>query len=156
MHSILQEHWSVSELVGIDSIVFSDGSIKLIDISCNKNKEIINTFGKEYHFNVLRTARLDEIIQKYDNDIWSSCQINDQMVIDDNYVFVCGEGEMGNEGFIAKLDKGGNIQWSLFSTTSNPFYQFADCDGQLQVISTANFAIRIDLSTDSMSIDNYL
>jgi hypothetical protein len=156
MNSILQQHWAILELVGIDSMAFSDGSIKLIDISCKRNKEIVNTFGKEYHFDVLRTASLEEIIEKYDNDIWSSCQINDQIDIGDNHVFVCGEGGMGNEGFIAKLDKDGNIQWSLFSTTSNPFYQFVDCDGQLQVISTANFAIRIDLSTDSISIDNYL
>lgn len=84
------------------------------------------------------------------------CQINDQIVIEDKYIFVCGEGEMGNEGFIVKLDTEGNILWSLYSTTSNPFHQITVSNGQLQFISTANFAVVIDLSTDKISINNIL
>lgn len=156
MNDILQEYWSFLKLVGIDSMVFANGDIKLIDISFQENKQIINTFGKEYHFHVIRETNLNEIVEKYDDDIWSNCQINDQITIDNESVFVCGEGEMGNEGFIVKLDKEGNMVWSLYSTTSNPFLRFSISNGQLQVISTANFAVVIDPSTDNIAIDNHL
>ncbi|QQT26782.1 hypothetical protein [Sphingobacterium spiritivorum] len=156
MYNTIQEHWLLSELVGIDAIVFSDGRMKLIDISWNENPEIRNTFGKEYHYNVSGITSLNEIIEKYDNDIWSVCQINDQITTDSAYNFVCGEGEMGNEGFIAKLDRDGNIVWSLYSTTSNPFYKFEYSDGRLRAVSTSNFAIIVDTSGDGMAIDNFL
>ncbi|EEI93862.1 hypothetical protein HMPREF0765_0484 [Sphingobacterium spiritivorum ATCC 33300] len=156
MYNTMQEHWHQSELVGIDAIVFSDGSMKLIDISANENQEIKNTFGKEYHFSISGTTSLNEIIEKYDNDIWSVCQINDQITIDNLYNFVCGEGEMGNEGFIAKLDIDGKIVWSLYSTTSNPFCKLEYSNGRLRAVSTSNFAVIIDAYGDGITIDNYL
>lgn len=156
MNNILQEHWDREELIGLDTMVFSDGSIKLIDISYTENKELISTFGKEYHFGFLAQTNLNEIINKYDDDIWSVCQVNDKVEINNSYIYACGEGEMGNEGFIVKLDLDGNIQWSLYSTTSNPFYKIAASEGQLAFISTANFAIVLDIATDNISINNYL
>ncbi|WP_223609498.1 hypothetical protein [Chryseobacterium sp. OSA05B] len=156
MSNVLQEHWSLLELVGIDSMVFSDGRIKIIDIFSKENKEIVNTFGKEYYLSMVRETDLNEIVEKYDDDIWSNCQINDQIIIDNKFVFVCGEGEMGNEGFIVKLDMDGTMIWSLYSTTSNPFLKFICYNGQLQVVSSAGFAVVVDVSTDNISIENNL
>ena len=35
---------------------------------------------------------------------------------------ICGEGAMGNEGFVAMLSHG-LLRWAAFFTTSNPFYK---------------------------------
>lgn len=156
MNNVLQEHWDQKELIGLDTMAFSDGSIKLINISHIENKELINTFGKEYHFRFLAQTNLNEVINKYDDDIWSVCQVNHKVEINNNYIYACGEGEMGNEGFIVKLDLDGNIQWSLYSTTSNPFYKITISEDQLAFISTANFAIVLDTATDNISINNSL
>ena len=39
-----------------------------------------------------------------------------------NNTIVFGDGEMGNEGFIALIDKDNNLIWSIFFTFSNPIY----------------------------------
>lgn len=61
MNNTLQDHWKALELVGIDSIVFSDENIKLIDISYQENKDLVHTFGKEYHFNITGETDLNKI-----------------------------------------------------------------------------------------------
>lgn len=156
MNNILQEHWDQTELIGLDAMTFSDGSIKLIDIVYKENKNLINTFGKEYSFRNLEQTNLNEVVNKFDDDIWSTCQINDHMKIGDNAIYACGEGEMGNEGFIVKLDSDGNIQWSLYSTSSNPFYKIVVYKDELAFFSTANFAVVLEISTDKISINNNL
>ncbi len=40
----------------------------------------------------------------------------------ENIQAVCGEGAMGNEGFVAVLSTG-LLWWSAFFVTSNPFYK---------------------------------
>ncbi len=116
--NILQNKWLAKKIVGLNVIINHD-QIQEVDIRWIKNSEFPQTFNKEYQLCYGKQFTLRQLNDQYD-DFWSEFQINDQLELDDSFIF-CGEGEMGNEGFIVKTDKNNTLQWMLFSTSSNPF-----------------------------------
>lgn len=83
------------------------------------------------------------------DDLWSAFQINDQLKLDDGFI-LCGDGEMGNEGFIAKTDKINMLIWMLFSSSSNPFVRIVQDHDLLYIQSAHQFYVV--LNTKNMDI----
>lgn len=149
----LQDKWVNNKLIGLDIIFSRKSDIREISIDFIKNNTLSHSYGKEYHLTYNEKTTLNELLKKED-DLWSEIQINNKLFIDNKYIFLCGEGEMGNEGFIAKTDMNNNIMWFLYSTTSNPFISIKKEKNKIYFQSTLNFHIVLNLDNDSISISN--
>lgn len=147
--SILQEKWLSHQIIGLD--VFIDHEqVQEIDIRCTANTKLPQTFNKEYQLFYGKKFALNQLNSLCD-DIWSEFQINDQLELADCFIF-CGEGEMGNEGFIVKTDKNNVLQWMLFSTSSNPFLSIHTKDDLVCIKSTYNFYITFNILSHNIDI----
>ncbi|MDF9619094.1 hypothetical protein P5705_15715 [Pseudomonas entomophila] len=80
--------------------------------------------------------------------------MNNKLSLESGQVMLCGEGEMGNEGFIARTNKDNNLEWFLFSTTSNPFVDMRRQGDLVYVQSTHNFCVVLNVLDDEVFIVN--
>jgi hypothetical protein len=151
----IQSSWEEYKLIGIDSIVFNNGSVLSIDITKTIKTEALNTYGKLYRLNINEKKKLSELLEE-DDDLWSEIQINGEFELKDKSRVVFGEGEMGNDGFIVNIDSNNQIVWSFYSTESNPFVKCNIINDKVHIFSSHGFSIVIDKSNPSKSyIDNH-
>lgn len=135
----IQEHWLNSELPGINCLVFSDGSATLLNIYTVND----NAIKKQYAFPVCDTTI--ESLYIYNDDIWTEIEKSpNDLLLAENVRIVCGEGGMGNEGFVAKI-KGGHLVWALFSTESNPFIRLEATETSVKAYSNTSICYEIDI-----------
>ncbi|MBD2800182.1 hypothetical protein ID854_06825 [Xenorhabdus sp. M] len=151
MNKELQVRWMNNQLIGLDVIINDTDMVKYIDIFCTQNNKLKNAFEKEYCLSYEGKSTLSGLLERY-NDPWSEIQINDQLLLSDNSVVICGEGEMGNEGFIVRIDKNKNIKWCLYSTQSNPFMEITQKNNRIYVQSTSKFYVVLNPFDDEISI----
>ncbi|MBG2877593.1 hypothetical protein I4902_18350 [Proteus alimentorum] len=149
----LQKKWIKNQLIGLDLIYDCSELIRFIDIDFIKNSQLIHSYQKEYFLSYEGKTTLDNLLQSND-DLWSEIQINNKILIDDKYILLCGEGEMGSDGFIVKTDINNNILWFLYSTTSNPFINIEQKESMVYFRSTSNFDIALDLINSNIFIEN--
>ncbi|MBD2782904.1 hypothetical protein ID855_18070 [Xenorhabdus sp. ZM] len=149
----LQDRWIDNQLIGLDIIYHHSGIVKNIDIDFIKNDKLIHTFQKEYSLSYEGETTLTELFGNYD-DPWSEIQVNNKVLLNNDQIVLCGEGEMGNEGFIVKTDTNNNIKWFLYSTTSNPFVNIKQKDNMVYIQSTSNFYAVLNLSNDDVFLLN--
>jgi hypothetical protein len=149
----LQSRWENNQLIGLDVIIDKSGVVTPIDIDYVENDNLTHTYGKEYHISYGNKYTLEELFDNYD-ELWSEIQINDKILLDNDCFIFCGEGEMGNEGFIVKTDINNNVSWMLYSTTSNPFINIKKIGDLVYVQSSANFYISVDMVDNRFSIVN--
>lgn len=151
--NILKNKWINNQLIGLDLIYATSRLIRFIDIDFIENSQLIHSYQKEYFLSYNGETTVDNLLQS-DDELWSEIQINNKILIDDKYTLLCGEGEMGSDGFIVKTDINNNILWFLYSTTSNPFISIERKENIVYFQSTLNFYIALDLSNDDISIVN--
>ncbi|WP_326569005.1 hypothetical protein VSH64_45885 [Amycolatopsis rhabdoformis] len=60
-------------------------------------------------------------------------------------VIVCGPGELGADGFFARLDPTGNLCWLVASTRSNPFERIAISGTVVEVTDNLGNSVAFDL-----------
>ncbi|AOR60782.1 hypothetical protein [Pectobacterium parmentieri] len=149
----LKIKWLENKLPGLDLIIFESGAVQHIDIDFIENNSLLHSFKKEYSISYGKTSTFSEIISKHD-EIWSEIQINNRLLVNEKNIFLCGEGEMGNEGFIVKTDINNNIKIIIYSTTSNPFIEIIKINNSLYFKSTSNFYVVIDLISENITICN--
>jgi hypothetical protein len=149
----LQDKWLNNQLIGLDVIIAKSGVVTPIDIEYMENDSLTHTFGKEYSISYGNNSTLEAFFDNYDEP-WSEIQVNDQILINNDCFILCGEGEMGSEGFIVKTDINNNITWMLYSTTSNPFINIKTTGDIVYVQSSANFYVAVNSINDSVSIVN--
>ncbi|WP_311755770.1 hypothetical protein [Proteus terrae] len=149
----LQNKWINNQLIGLDLVCDQSGLIRFIDIDFIDNSQLIHSYQKEYFLSYKSETTVDNLLQS-DDDLWSEIQINNKILIDDKYILLCGEGEMGSDGFIVKTDINNNILWFLYSTTSNPFVSIKRKEHIVYFQSTSNFHITLDLINNDIFIIN--
>ncbi|MEX3026424.1 MULTISPECIES: hypothetical protein [Proteus] len=149
----LQNKWINNQLIGLDLVCDQSGLIRFIDIDFIDNSQLIHSYQKEYFLSYKGETTVDNLLQS-DDDLWSEIQINNKILIDDKYILLCGEGEMGSDGFIVKTDINNNILWFLYSTTSNPFVSIKRKENIVYFQSTSNFHITLDLINNDIFIIN--
>ena len=147
--NILQEHWNKQEIVGIDGLFYNTGKVNALCIESELNPQAITTYGKVYDLQCDGETTIDKLIKRYTNDIWVEFEIAGKLVSDNGNCFLYGEGAMGNEGYITKLDSFGQVLWTFFSTTSNPFVDSKMLDKNLfGFLSTHEFILTVDDSCE--------
>ena len=95
-----------------------------------------------------------ESVVNYHEDVWVEVDIRIDYVIVDELKILCGEGAMGNEGFVAAINDRGLV-WALFSTRSNPFVKL-ELEGGKLLAYADSLKYEIDLNNPSkIKVDNY-
>jgi|GEM_PF-828583 len=154
---IINSFWRKSNILGIDSIVLKDGIVTLLEIKYTKDERSKNTFNKLYKLVLLKQTSLDELLSN-DSELWSEMQVNGELNLPEGSKILFGEGEMGNEGFIVKLDSENNFEWSFFSTDSNPFIKAEIIKEETHIFSSHGFSMVLNKNYNplKMKIDNHI
>lgn len=150
--NIIQEKWLNDQILGLEVIVNNQGIARAINMFSTSNEILVSTFYREYKITVGKEVFLNDLMNTYD-DPWSEIQIYDTLEFDDKIVY-CGEGEMGNEGFIVQTDKNNNVEWMLFSSESNPFTKMEKTNELIYIKSTHNFYLVLNIINNEVSIIN--
>lgn len=159
----IQAHWQKSLVYGFPSILYKNGDIQFITINNKANPNLPQTFNREYELVFLERTNLQVEMKKYD-DIWTEYQIYGTIERSNGTILKYGEGAMGNEGFIAKLDANNILEWILFSTCSNPFIRHEhidesigeDIEKELHIFSSHGFSMVVtdDSNPTKLYINN--
>ncbi|TAI86451.1 hypothetical protein [Pectobacterium versatile] len=149
----LKIKWLENKLPGLDLVIFESGKAQYIDINFIENNSLSHSFNKEYVISYGEISTFKDIANTH-NEIWSEIQINNKLSVDKENIFLCGEGEMGNEGFIIKTDINNNIKMVIYSITSNPFIEIKRIKDNIYFKSTANFHVVVNLFSDDIKICN--
>ena len=87
-------------------------------------------------------------LEQYNDNIWTKIQAHPVIITANDLQIHCGEGGMGNEGFVAATNADGLV-WALFSTESNPFVKMTLNNKVLSTYSDLFiYKINIDTLTD--------
>ncbi len=124
---ILEEKWQSGFGLHIDGMVFADGRVVLCE--CVKLKRDGRSIPLA---SPIGDSTLDSVLA-YDDDPWVALTEMDRSEIaESNLRISCGEGAMGNEGYVAAaaLDTG-KLIWMAFFTCSNPFEALKFIDGEV-------------------------
>ena len=147
--NIIQEHWENKSLLGMNCILFADGSVTVLNFyTVTDGKE------KQYYVNPVCDTTL-ESIEKYNSDPWTEIEIHPDTLKLNNGDMICyGEGGMGNEGFVALQDNEGRLKWAFFSTELNPFIKAVSKDqNTILAYSTYDLVVSINiLAPETMKI----
>lgn len=149
----MQSKWEDNQLIGLDVIINDVGVVREIDIEFEMNYKFKDTFNKEYKISLGNETTLNALIEQYD-EVWSEIQVNNKVQLPDGDFLLCGEGEMGNEGFIARTDGINRLKWFMYSTTSNPFVNVIDTGKCVYFQSTLGFYLCLDITNNNISIKN--
>ncbi len=138
----IQDKWKRGLVLGYDCIVFANGEIVIGNVYRTKNPN--NGEIKQHWFPLCDTTL--EKIEKYDDDIWTVCDIFHGSFEFENQKIVFGDGGMGNEGYIASTNLNGELNWSIFFTFSNPICKAEIVKDQLICYGDTGTRISIDLN----------
>ena len=151
----IQEHWQKSLVYGFPSILYKNGDVQFITINNKANPNLPQTFNLEYELVFLERTNLETELKKYD-DVWSEFQAYGTVERSNGTILKYGEGAMGNEGFIAKLNTNNELEWILFSTCSNPFIEHESIEDALHIFSSHGFSMVVtdDSNPTKLYINN--
>lgn len=115
----VQKKWAEEKVLQVDGIIFGSGDIILMNCI-----SLLNPKSGRSSISVSPLARSTVAsVLEFDPDPWTYVTILSTFdwPAKGRRLF-CGEGSMGNEGFVAVVDaSSGQVQWIAFSTCSNPF-----------------------------------
>lgn len=139
------KHWKDNEwqLPGINCIVFSTGEVIVLNYNQNFNP---NTNTKSFYCTPICDTTIDSL-EKYDPDCWTVVDAWTSIHYQEGKIYG-GDGAMGNEGFIAYVDKTNQLVWGMFFEDTNPIKELAITDQYLIAINEhSELAIQINLDT---------
>jgi hypothetical protein len=153
---LIQAKWASNHLLGYNSLSYGNGKVTLLDVHVNRSESDCHCVT----FPVADTTI--ESITSYNDDPWTPIQLYNGRIVKNELTFLCGEGAMGNEGFVAAIDNKGLV-WAFFSTVSNPFVRIELVKTNLRAYSH-NYLYTINLEeitdikieTHSLSVDYLL
>lgn len=136
----IQQKWKQGFLLGYDCIVYASGNIVIGESYSAYNPN--NGETKRYWSPLCDTTL--EKIEKYNDDIWTECDIWHGSFEHQGQKIVFGDGGMGNEGYIASTTLNGELNWSIFFTFSNPICKVEIIEGKLICYGDSGTKISID------------
>lgn len=158
MSSPIQTLWENNQIFGIDGIVYSDKIIIMNYYLIGKNlykgfplcdttfHDVVKYYPEPYR-KVLPDGRVE-----YQPDPNNILELGVQIQIylasplayeNENIYF--GEGAMGNEGFVALVDKDNQLLWSILFNLTNPIMSASTKEDYLYLLSTDNTKVKINL-----------
>jgi len=112
----LIERWRSGDVLHVDGIAFPSGVVTLMTSFTMRTGTTIRC-----HAQPLADTSVASLLE-YDESIWVPVTTLDSLGWTPAIKIVCGEGPMGNEGFVAATEPQSNFPlWVLFSSHSNPF-----------------------------------
>ncbi|WP_239614634.1 hypothetical protein [Cohnella mopanensis] len=145
MNNLIMKHWSAeqSELPGINCIAFPNGNIIILNVATYYNPN--NNERKIYCSPQCDTTI--ESIEKYDAECWTMVDAWTSIDYQGGKIYG-GNGQMGNEGFIACTDANDNLVWGIFFDATNPIKKLSIKDITLIAINEhEDMSIEINLNT---------
>lgn len=154
---LIRNSWNKELILGVDALLFKNGTVYLTEIEVETDVLAIRTFGKRYSLAFHGKRKIGELLNE-NSDVWSEIQVYGEVPLLEDSKLIYGEGEMGNEGFIACINPDNQMEWSFFSTKSNPFIESNQENGKIQIFSSHGFSVVVyDVkNTLGMNIDNQL
>ncbi len=141
MKNLIQENWCANQLPGIDSIVYPNG--KLTILNCHS---IYNPNSQER--NIYCSPLCDttiESLENYHSDCWTNVDAWTSIDYQHGKIYG-GAGAMGNEGFLACVDANEGLVWGIFFENSNPIKKLTITEKTLAAINEhEDMRIEIDL-----------
>jgi hypothetical protein len=128
-HARLQDAWRNSELPHFSGIVLGDGRLVVMQESV-----VVHDGLREHYASPVCESRI-ESFDAFGGESVDITALVPPLPISDGLSAVCGEGAMGNEGFVA-VTWNGLLMWSAFFVTSNPFYRIT-MDGEDTLVATS-------------------
>lgn len=126
----VQASWRQGELPHFSGILTGDGRMVVMD------EMVVMTDGQALHHVSPICESSVESFDAFSGENVDVTPLVPALDLGGNMEAVCGEGAMGNEGFVSVLSQG-LLLWSAFFTTSNPFYKLRlGHDGTLITVST--------------------
>lgn len=114
---IIQSSWENGLIPHFTGIIIGNGEmISIKQQYANKDNFSSCYITQEHEFSI------DNFIAHSEHFVHVTVMINRVYIPEIDCYAICGEGQMGNEGFVA-LIKGETLIWSAFFTISNPFYE---------------------------------
>lgn len=141
MNDKIQAKWKESFVLGQDCIAYGDGRVVLA-----------NTYGvfdpntntqKRYWFPHCDTSVAG--LEKYDQDLWTEVDIFHGAFEFESQKIVFGDGGMGNEGYVASITPDNQLNWSIFSTFSNPIMKAEIVGRKLICYGETDITLEIDM-----------
>jgi hypothetical protein len=124
---------------GINSICYSNGEVQLIDIIVDWKHPVVY----EIHLGI-KTSIAE--LERENKLSWNDCVIRDQIITDEPKVeILCGEGNLGADGFIAVINASDKLDWVAFFDCSNPFVKLAFKDGVIYAESSLGHTWKLPL-----------
>lgn len=116
-NSIVQSNWASNLIPHFVGIVIGHGNmISLKEMYSGDENSFACNVWPDYE------SDIEEFITHSNYFVEITPMINGADIPDMGCHAICGEGQMGNEGFVA-LVRNGILIWSFFSKISNPFYE---------------------------------
>ncbi|WP_138751367.1 hypothetical protein [Paenibacillus sinopodophylli] len=147
MNNSIAEHWNLveRELPGINCIIFPDGVLTLLNCYSIYDP---NTKERKKICSPLCDTTIDSIA-KYNVECWT---IVDAWVSIDyqNGKIYGGDGQMGNEGYIACTDAEDRLVWGIFFENSNPIKSLEIKDNILIAINE-HTELQIEINLENLT-----
>lgn len=143
MNKIVNQHWSETkqELPGINCILYPTGLVTILNCYqiYNPNNDTKQLFCEP------KCDTTIESLESYDASFWTV--VDEWASIDYNGgKIICGDGAMGNEGFIAHTDMQNSLIWGMFFENTNPIKSLELVNNTLVAINEhSELCIEIDL-----------
>ncbi|WP_340026520.1 hypothetical protein MHI24_15690 [Paenibacillus sp. FSL K6-1096] len=146
MSNFIQKHWTAArELPGINCVAWADGSVTILNIETCYDP---NTRERTMSCHPLCDTTIESIV-KYNDDPWTIVDAWTSLDCEGGTIYG-GDGQMGNEGFIACIDGGGNLVWAFFSDATNPIKHLHVEDRTLIAINEHE-ELRIEINLDNLT-----
>jgi hypothetical protein len=115
--SVIQDNWKQGLLPHFSGVVIGDGTM----IAMGENSFRIGGV-LQHHVYPICESSISSFMKFEHEFVEIEPRQNRVVAHEPDYYAICGEGGMGNEGFVAVI-KGDSLIWSAFFTVSNPFYE---------------------------------
>lgn len=146
MSNLILKHWTEEhELPGINCIAYADGSITILNIQTCYDP---NTHEHTMSCHPLCDTTIESIV-KYNDDPWTIVDAWTSIDYEGGTIYG-GDGQMGNEGFIACTDAGGDLVWAFFSAATNPIKQLS-IEGRTLIAVNEHDELRIEINLDNLT-----
>jgi hypothetical protein len=114
---VIQDNWRAGRIPHFSGIVIGDGRMIVMG-----EQIFLHNGTHECHIYPIVESVISSFIEFSGEFIETAVMKSRTYIPEFGGQVVCGEGEMGNEGFVA-LVNADILIWSAFFTVSNPFYE---------------------------------
>lgn len=110
---IVQDRWKNELIPHFVGILVGDGTLVSMSEQCD---------SEECSVEPVCASTIASFLEFSGEFVQLTAMVNRVYIPEIDCHAICGEGQMGNEGFVA-LVRGDTLMWSAFFTLSNPFYE---------------------------------